>query len=153
MDATWPWWQIYIRKQCEPHVESIWCSYRNWSYSKEHWCHTYVGQEHLQDICELNLVGQEQSRRLVMLETLSLVVGETDRREGVEHRLPSDVFVLLEGIKRGSLCATCLSRLVWTLSPNKSGRCYKEEAIDVRSRPLTCKQRKYLYFCLYDIHS
>lgn len=34
-----------------------------------------------------------------MLEALCLVVGETDRTEGVEHRLPSDVFVLLEGIK------------------------------------------------------
>lgn len=29
---------------------------------------------------------------------------------GVEHRLPSDVFELLEGIKKGIPCATYLSR-------------------------------------------
>lgn len=47
-------------------------------YSKEHLCHTYVNQENLQDICELNLVGYDQSRQPVMLKTLCLVVGETD---------------------------------------------------------------------------
>lgn len=70
-----------------------------------------------------------------MLETLCLVVRETDRTEGVEHRLPSDVFVLLEGIKTGSLCATCLSRLIQHLSPNKSGRCYKEEQLTLGLDP------------------